>query len=184
MKPTNFKQSTKVLKRPSIMAESECQSLPVWCDGKQCVSCWKPSIRERLNILFSGKVWLGVLSGETQPPVYVTAECVFVKKSNKARFCSLISKTKESIIEVVKTVRDGFKQPDKRKHFIAGLFFSIIVGIFLPWLGVLFGFVTGALKELWDKKGKGTTEWMDFIFTCIGVLCAFPITLIIHNLIW
>mgnify|MGYP006966148151 FL=1 len=77
MKPIDFKQSTKVLQRPSTMTESECQSLPVWCDGKQCVSCWKPTLKERLNILFRGKVWLGVLSGKTQPPVFVAGESVF-----------------------------------------------------------------------------------------------------------
>lgn len=91
MKPIDFKQSTKVLQRPSTMAESECQSLPVWCDGKQCVSCWKPTFKERLNILFNGKVWLGVLSGKTQPPVFVSGERVFhrtpIKAQIKAFFC-------------------------------------------------------------------------------------------------
>lgn len=79
MKPTNFKQSTKVLQRLSTMAESECQSLPVWFDSKQCVSAWKPSPRERLNILFGGKVWLGVMSGNTQPPVFISGKTVFTK---------------------------------------------------------------------------------------------------------
>ncbi len=79
MKPTNFKQSTKVLQRPSTMAESECQSLPVWSDSKQCVSAWKPSPRERLNILFGGNVWLGVMSGNTQPPVFISGKPVFDK---------------------------------------------------------------------------------------------------------
>ena len=77
MKPIDFVQSTKVLQRPSTMAESECQSLPVWNDGKQCVSCWKATFKERLKILFTGKVWLGVLSGKTQPPVFVSGEEVF-----------------------------------------------------------------------------------------------------------
>lgn len=110
MKPTDFKQSTKVLQRPSTMAESECQSLPVWCDGKQCVSAWKPSLRERLNILFGGKVWLGVLSGNTQPPVFISGETVFAKASIKARFCALFTKAKESIIAILKSVKGGFKK--------------------------------------------------------------------------
>lgn len=62
MKPINFKQSTKVLQKPGTLSDSECGTLPVWCDGKQCVSCWKPSFKERINILFGGKVWLGVMS--------------------------------------------------------------------------------------------------------------------------
>lgn len=77
MKPIDFPQSTKVLQRPGTMSETECQSLPVWNDGKQCVSCWKPTIKERIKILLGGNVWLGVLSGKTQPPVFVTGERVF-----------------------------------------------------------------------------------------------------------
>ena len=184
MKPTDFKQSTKVLQRPSTMAESECQSLPVWCDGKQCVSAWKPSLRERLNILFGGKVWLGVLSGNTQPPVFISGEKVFAKASIKARFCALFTQAKESIIAMLKSVKDGFKTTDKCKHYVAGLAISLLVGVFIPILGVLFGCVTGGIKELWDKKGNGTPEWMDFVFTCLGSLSALPLAWIIHLLIW
>ena len=79
MKPIDFPQSTKVLQRPSMMTESECSPLHVWCDGKQCVSCWKPSFIERLKILFTGKIWLGVMSGNTQPPVFMSGESVFKK---------------------------------------------------------------------------------------------------------
>jgi len=184
MKPTDFKQSTKVLQRPSTMAESECQSLPVWCDGKQCVSAWKPSIRERLNILFGGKVWLGVLSGNTQPPVFISGETVFAKASIKARLCAFIKQAKESIIAMLKSVKGGFKAPDKRKHYLAGLAISLLVGAFIPLIGVLFGCVAGGIKELWDKKGNGTPEWMDFVFTCLGALSALPLAWIIHLLIW
>ena len=54
MKPIDFEQSTKVLQKPGTLSDSQCGALPVWCDGKQCVSCWKPSIKERINILFGG----------------------------------------------------------------------------------------------------------------------------------
>lgn len=79
MKPIDFEQSTKVLQKPGTLSDSQCGALPVWCDGKQCVSCWKPSIKERINILFGGNVWLGVMSGKTQPPVFVAGERVFEK---------------------------------------------------------------------------------------------------------
>ena len=97
MKPIDFKQSTKVLQRPSTMAESECQSLPVWSDGKQCVSCWKPTIRERFMIAFGGKVWLGVMSGKTQPPVFVSGEKVFVTASIKSRLLTFWYEARERI---------------------------------------------------------------------------------------
>lgn len=184
MKPIDFPQSTKVLQRPSSMTESECSPLHVWSDGKQCVSCWKPSFVERLKILFTGKVWIGVLSGGTQPPIFVSGEQVFAKQSKKDRFCAFISNQKGCVTNVVKNVRDGFKQPDKRKHFIAGLVISILAGVFVPWLGLLLGFVAGALKEWWDSKGHGVVELMDFVFTCLGAVCAFPFAWIIHLLIW
>lgn len=184
MKPIDFPQSTKVLQRPSNMTEKECSPLHVWSDGEQCVSCWKASFIERLKILFTGKVWLGVKYGATQPPVFITGERVFVKTSKTARFRAFFSKVGECITNTVKNVRDGFKQHDKRKHFIAGLIISFVVGIFIPWLGVLLGFIAGAAKEIWDKKGHGTPEWMDFVFTCLGAVSAFPFALIIHNLIW
>lgn len=91
MKPIQFKQSTKVLQKPSVMSDDECASLPVWSDGNQCVSCWKPTFKERLNILFGGKVWLGVLSGKTQPPVFVSGEQIFYKPNFMARLRAFFS---------------------------------------------------------------------------------------------
>jgi ABC-type dipeptide/oligopeptide/nickel transport system permease subunit len=78
----------------------------------------------------------------------------------------------------------NFKQPDKRKHFVAGFAISLLIGVFVPWLGLVLAFIAGAIKEWWDSKGNGTPEWLDFIFTCIGAICAFPVALIIHALIW
>lgn len=85
MKPKRFKEQTHILRRPETMTEDECGALPVWTDGKQCISSWKPSIKERLRILFGGRVWLGCLTGTTQPPVYVVGECVFNRPSIYAR---------------------------------------------------------------------------------------------------
>ncbi|MDD3019486.1 MAG: hypothetical protein PHX61_00735 [Alphaproteobacteria bacterium] len=166
------------------MSESECQSLPVWCDGKQCVSCWKPTIADRIRIALGGNIWLGVMSGNTQPPVFISGEQVFAKASIKARFLAFVAQTKESIIDAVNNVKDGFKQPDKRKHFIVGLAISLLVGVFLPLLGVLVGCIAGAFKEWWDSKGHGTVELMDFLFTVLGSLCAFPFAWFINFLIW
>lgn len=73
------------------MTDKECASLHVWSDGNQCVSCWKPTFKERLNILFGGKVWLGVLSGKTQPPVFVSGEQIFYKPNFMARLRAFFS---------------------------------------------------------------------------------------------
>lgn len=85
MKPKYFEQATKELQRPACMTDEECGSLPVYTDGKQCVSCWKPSIRERVRILLGRPVWLGVISGRTMPPVFIEAgENVFAPRVKAA----------------------------------------------------------------------------------------------------
>ena len=69
MKPIKFPQANKTLTAPQGMTEEECGALPVFSNGGQCVSCWQPTLKERLFILIFGKVWLWVWSGYTQPPV-------------------------------------------------------------------------------------------------------------------
>ena len=180
MKPIDFPQSTKVLQKPSTMSDKECSSLHVWSDGKQCVSCWKPTFKERMNILFGGKVWLGVYSGKTQPPVFVSGEMVFNKEPLKARISAFLAEAKESVIEAWKSLANAAKQPDKRKHFIVGAIITLVVGVLF---GALFGFIAGSLagivKEWRDSKGHGTVELMDFVFTVIGALCGALVALMI-----
>lgn len=180
MKPIDFPQSTKVLQKPSTMSDNECSSLHVWNDGKQCVSCWKPTFKERMNILFGGKVWLGVLSGKTQPPVFVSGEMVFGKAPLKARILAFWGKAKESIIQTWENLAEAAKQPDKRKHFYVGFVIAIVVGVlFGALVGFVAGSLAGAIKEWWDSKGHGTVELMDFIFTMIGALCGALVALIV-----
>lgn len=71
MKPINFEYSNKNLLKPEGMTDDECGSLPVYTDGKICISCWEPTWKERLSILLSGRIWLWVYSGQTQPPVAI-----------------------------------------------------------------------------------------------------------------
>lgn len=180
MKPIDFPQSTKVLQKPSTMSDNECSSLHVWNDGKQCVSCWKPTFKERMNILFGGKVWLGVLSGKTQPPVFVSGEMVFEKAPLKAHISAFWGKAKESIIQTWENLAEAAKQPDKRKHFYVGFVIALVVGVlFGALVGFVAGSLTGAIKEWWDSKGHGTVELMDFIFTMIGALCGALVALIV-----
>lgn len=180
MKPIDFPQSTKVLQKPSTMSDNECSSLHVWNDGKQCVSCWKPTFKERMNILFGGKVWLGVLSGKTQPPVFVSGEMVFEKAPLKARILAFWGKAKGSIIQTWENLAEAAKQPDKRKHFYVGFVIALVVGVlFGALVGFVAGSLAGAIKEWWDSKGHGTVELMDFIFTMIGALCGALVALIV-----
>lgn len=71
MIPIKFKQANKNLLKPDSMTEDECSSLWVYTDGNQCISCWKMNWKQRIKALFFGKIWLSVMSGRTQPPVWI-----------------------------------------------------------------------------------------------------------------
>ena len=69
MEPMAFPEANKNLLKPKGMTDEQCGPLPVLSDGKICLSLWRASWRERLSILFFGRVWLYIHSGHTQPPV-------------------------------------------------------------------------------------------------------------------
>lgn len=69
MTPVEHRFANKTLYAP-VGKEEEIGTLPIYCDDEQCISCWRMSWRERLSALFFGRVWLSVLSGPTQPPVW------------------------------------------------------------------------------------------------------------------
>jgi len=73
MEPIKFEQANKELLKPLGMTDEECGSLPIYTDGKECISLWKMTWRERFSALFFGKIWLSVHSGYTQPPVWLMA---------------------------------------------------------------------------------------------------------------
>lgn len=83
MKAIKFKQANLNLLKPPSMTDEECSSLWVYTDGNQCISCWKMSFRQRLSALFFGKIWLSVLSGQTQPPVWVDCVKEIFKEENE-----------------------------------------------------------------------------------------------------
>ena len=71
MEIKQFPEANKVLKA------DECNDLPVFSDGQQCISCWQPSKDDIARIVEGGPVWLHVLSGVTQPPVLLSTEYPF-----------------------------------------------------------------------------------------------------------
>ncbi len=68
MRPVDFEQSNRTLNPPEGI-DYECDSIRIWSDNKQCVSCWTGTWFERLSFLFSGKIWIRVASGSSQPPM-------------------------------------------------------------------------------------------------------------------
>ena len=137
MKPIDFPQSTKVLQRPSTMTEQECQSLHVWNDGKQCVSCWKLSFKERMNVLFNGKVWLGVLSGKTQPPVFLSGECVFEKAPIKERLRAFLPKQRKVSLKPLKVSEKPPNNPTNANISLLVLWLLFLSVFWLPRGSVL-----------------------------------------------
>ena len=83
MKPIKFKEATKNLLKPENMTDEECSSLWVYNDGQECVSCWRLTWKERIKALLFGKVWLGVLSGFTQPPVWMVCDKTVFAQEDK-----------------------------------------------------------------------------------------------------
>lgn len=78
--PVKFPEANKNLLKPIDMTDEECSSLWVYTNGNECISCWKIPLRQRLSALIHGKIWLCVLSGQTQPPVWLEcSKTVFIK---------------------------------------------------------------------------------------------------------
>lgn len=73
MKPTAFDGSNRVL-GPPAGREAEVASLPVFSNGHVCVSCWELTEAERAEIFATGRIWLFVWAGHTQPPVSLQVE--------------------------------------------------------------------------------------------------------------
>lgn len=80
MIPDVFKEANVTLLKPDSMTDEECSSLKVYTDGEVCISCWKLSLKERIKALLYGRVWLGVLSGHTQPPVWLDCDKTVFKE--------------------------------------------------------------------------------------------------------
>lgn len=72
MRPIKFKECNASLLKPENMTDEECETLYAFKDGKVIVSCWRLGLLERLQALFTGKVWLWVHSPITMPPVSLT----------------------------------------------------------------------------------------------------------------
>jgi hypothetical protein len=83
MIPIGFFEQTRVLRKPANMTDEECAPLPIHTDGKQCISCWQPSWRELIEIIFRRRVWIGVLSGQTQPPIWLSGKHPFEKHTKE-----------------------------------------------------------------------------------------------------
>ncbi len=73
MKPVTFKEHNVVFAKD----QPEYQPLPAYkgnSEQGEVVSCWKLSFRERIRLLFTGKLWVSLLSfnGPLTPSYFTT----------------------------------------------------------------------------------------------------------------
>ena len=83
MKPLHFREATIELKKPKNMTDEECSSLWIYRQDNNCISLWTASFSERLKFLFHGHIWIGILSGQTQPPIWLDCKDNIFKELNK-----------------------------------------------------------------------------------------------------
>lgn len=89
MTPKYFKEATKELKKPPSMTDEECSSLWIHQYEDTCLSLWAATFWERCKFLFHGHIWIGVLSGTTQPPIWLDAKQSVFTKPKKLRLLKL-----------------------------------------------------------------------------------------------
>jgi hypothetical protein len=78
MRAVKFREATGELSKPEEMTDEDCGPLPVWRDGRVCLSCWKGSLWDRIKFLLTGRMWLWVHGGGSQPPVCLETKSPFV----------------------------------------------------------------------------------------------------------
>jgi hypothetical protein len=79
MKPTAFKGSNSTLlggPAERYGTADDVADLPVYREPGYLISCWQMTWRERLRVLWTGRVWLHV-AGATHPPVVLGTEAPF-----------------------------------------------------------------------------------------------------------
>ncbi|RSK50099.1 hypothetical protein [Hymenobacter rigui] len=83
--PINFPEANAVLQKPANMTDEECCSLPILrTDDGQCISQWQLGPEELISINQTHCVTIGLLSGHTQPPMWVQGSAPALEQTNKS----------------------------------------------------------------------------------------------------
>ena len=101
MKPIEFKEQNRILSKPDSMTEEECSSLPVFTNGNECISLWQLSEEELQKIQETKCIWLGVVSGITQPPVFLSVDSPFIQQKNNGKWKIYIIEEDGEITHVI-----------------------------------------------------------------------------------
>ena len=113
MRDIKFKEQNKDLTKPEGMTDEQCYTLHVYNDGKQSISCWRASPWERVKVLFTGRVWLSVHFGETQPPVWLSGHYPFKGVNTKAPH--ILARLKSGFYDLAMPNKWRYKKPANAK---------------------------------------------------------------------
>ena len=89
MKPIDFTESTLKLGAPKGQ-EKEVGDLHVYTDKKKCISCWELTDEEIKTLQKTKKIYVGVFSGSTQPPIFLSVDTPFIAEFT--RYMELVKK--------------------------------------------------------------------------------------------
>ena len=78
MKAIKFNEANTLFRKPDNMSDEECSSLPAYKDEKEIISVWQMSVKERIKVLLTGKIWFSVLL-PFQPPICLSTNTFFIK---------------------------------------------------------------------------------------------------------
>jgi hypothetical protein len=70
--PIEFEGANTVLGAP-VGAEN-VEAMHVFRNGICCVSCWVLSPEEMAEVAYTGRIFITVLAGKTQPPIFAGGE--------------------------------------------------------------------------------------------------------------
>lgn len=71
--PIEFPEQTAILRKPDSMTDEQCRSLPIQRINGECRSVWKLTPEEMVSVNLTHCVVVGVVSGVTQPPIWIEA---------------------------------------------------------------------------------------------------------------
>jgi len=107
----NFEHVNKVLKADG------CHDLPVCFDGKNIVFCWKLSLKERVKLLFTGKLWHLIWSNRCCiQPVCLEVDSPFSESPFSPETQQQIDKT----LKLGEDLQDHVKNLQSRRTFFDG----------------------------------------------------------------
>lgn len=70
-KPVDWYGKNKILKAPKGTTEEQVQDLHIFSNGVVCVSRWQLSEEALKEINETGCIFVSLISGNTQPPLFV-----------------------------------------------------------------------------------------------------------------